>query len=143
MIEIAAAFASVKNNGNLNFAPSSSTTQAVSAGYYTGGSLSTANAVKTLRRVGNISGNGSISCTSVPNYKSLTKSNFLLTYVSGSSTISGKGGLPVGYNSNGTLNYSYNASTGTLSISSGCVWIASDSTAKNTTNIVVTVYCLS
>ena len=103
----------------------------------------TTGSVKTLRRIGNISGNGKISCTSIPNYTSLTTSNFLLVYMSGTSTISGKGGLPVGYNSNGTLNFIYDASTGVLQITSGCVWTASDSTARNTTNIVVCVYCLS
>ena len=103
----------------------------------------TTKSIKTLRRVGNISGNGTISCTSIPNYRSLTTSNFLLVYMSGTSTISGKGGLPIGYNSNGTLAFTYTASTGVLKITSGCVWIASDSTAQNTTNIVVCVYCLS
>lgn len=44
MIEIAAAFSNIKNNGKLNFNPSNSSTQELNSGYYEGGTLSTSNA---------------------------------------------------------------------------------------------------
>ena len=47
MIEIAAAFSNIKNNGKLNFNPDSASTQNVDAGYYEGGTLSTSNALST------------------------------------------------------------------------------------------------
>lgn len=80
------------NRGSLTFNPSSSTTQSLPMGYYSGGTLSTVNAynagfsAKTLHRVSiGSGGNGTYSATSIPNYSSLTADNFAFVVTYGNS----------------------------------------------------------
>ena len=119
------------NRGSLTFNPSSSTTQSLPMGYYSGGTLSTVNAynagfnAKTLHRVSIGSGdNGTYSATSIPGYESLTADNFafVVTSYSGSGSMTGNwdshnAGGGAGTSTSGTPSISYNSSTGIVTMS--------------------------
>lgn len=120
------------NRGSLTFNPSSSTTQSLPMGYYSGGTLSTVNAynagfsAKTLHRVSIGSGsNGTYNATSIPNYSSLTADNFafVVTGASGSGDFSGTGSTGHSFSAGGSAStspsISYNDNTGVVTVS-GC-----------------------
>ena len=127
------------NNGSLSFSPSSSTTQSLPAGYYSGGTLSTVNAYnkgysdKKLHRISiGSGGNGTYSAASIDGYANFTSDNFAFipTYGSGSGSFDGSGSNGVSFSAGGNAgtspSISYNPETGIVTIS-GC----SNNTSSN------------
>ena len=141
---------SMPNRGNLNFNPSSNTSQSVVSGYYSGGTISSGNAYNTAKAyliASNVTGSGSVSATSVPGYNSMNQNNFVFVvrninlYITSWGHSSDTHGDPAS-NAYNPVSKSYNAGNGTLtynilqtSISSGTYGQTAGGTCR------VTTYC--
>lgn len=99
------------NRGTWNSTVSAGSKVTIPQGYHSGSGAVTASSYKITRKTlkSNVNGSGTISCTSIPNYKNLTNNNFAFANVRGYAS----GG---GYScsAGGSCSLSYTASTGKL-----------------------------
>ena len=99
-----------------------------------------------VRHLGSLNGNGTIDCTSIPNYQNLTVDDFIVAYKSVSTSsyiyMNPSGGLGTVY---GSVSKSYNASTGVLTVN-GLTLSFSPANANHgaggSGKVVADIYCI-